>query len=150
MAATAFMISPLVLQTLGCTRPNWEMFRVSNSFHHVKVDGEARGRRRQSQPGRKSISGRSNILGPRTWNIVSGVFTPALAKHLESFSLIDCISVGVDPMQRNFEPIRKQVEAWQGSELTDVTGKVVIHEAFVEGGLEAPKHLARALHDLYF
>ena len=53
-------------------------------------------------------------------------------------------------MQRNFEPMRKQVETWQRSELTDVTAKVVIYEAFVEGKLEAPKHLARTVHDLYF
>jgi len=53
-------------------------------------------------------------------------------------------------MQRNFELMRKQVETWQRSELTDVTAKVVIDEAFVEDKLEAPKHLARAVHDLYF
>jgi len=53
-------------------------------------------------------------------------------------------------MQRNFEPMRKQVEAWQRSELTDVTAKVVIYEAFVEGKLEAPRHLPRTVHDLYF
>jgi len=29
--------------------------------------------------------------------------------------------------------MRKQVEAWQRCELTDVTAKVVIYEAFVEG-----------------
>jgi len=80
----------------------------------------------------------------------AGDFTPVLAKHSKSFSLIDCISVGVDRMQRNFEPMRKQVEAWQKRELTDVTAKVVIYEAFVEGRLEAPKHLARTVHDLYF
>lgn len=51
---------------------------------------------------------------------MSGVFTPVLAKHSKSFWLIDCISVGVDRMQRNFEPMGKQVEAWQ-SDLTDVT-----------------------------
>jgi hypothetical protein len=34
--------------------------------------------------------------------------------------------------------------------LTDVTAKVVIDEALVEGRLEAPKHLARTVHDLYF
>ncbi len=78
------------------------------------------------------------------------MFTPVLAKHSKSFSLIDCISVGVDRMQRNFEAMRKRVEAWQKSELTDVTAKVVIYEAFVEGQLEAPKHLARTVHDLYF
>jgi len=52
-------------------------------------------------------------------------------------------------MQRNFEPMRKQVEAWQRSELTDVTAKVVIYEPFIEGRLEAPKHLAHSVHDLY-
>ena len=34
--------------------------------------------------------------------------------------------------------------------LNDVTAKVVIYEAFVEGKLEAPKYLARTVHDLYF
>ena len=52
---------------------------------------------------------------------VTAVFTPVLAKHSKSFSLIDCVSVGVDRMQRNFKPMRKQVETWQRSELTDVT-----------------------------
>ena len=37
------------------------------------------------------------------------------------------------------EPMRKQVGAWQKSELTDVTAKVVIYEAFVEGKLDTPK-----------
>ena len=37
----------------------------------------------------------------------SGDFTPVLAKHSKSFSLIDCISVGVDRMQRNFGPMQK-------------------------------------------
>src|SRR2546429_3143400 len=40
----------------------------------------------------------------------SGDFTPVLAKHSKSFSLLDSISVGIDRMQRNFEPMRKQVE----------------------------------------
>jgi len=38
----------------------------------------------------------------------AGDFTPVLAKHSKSFSLIDCISVGVDRMQRNFEPMRNR------------------------------------------
>jgi hypothetical protein len=74
----------------------------------------------------------------RHCHIVPGVFMPVLAKHSKSFSLIDCVSVGVDRMQRNFEPMRRQVETWQRSELMDVTAKVVIYEAFVEGKLEAP------------
>jgi hypothetical protein len=78
----------------------------------------------------------------------TGDFTPVLAKHAKSFSLIDCISAGVDRMQCNVEPMRKQVEKSQQSELTDVTAKIVIYEAFVEGRLEAPKHLARRRSDV--
>jgi hypothetical protein len=68
-------------------------------------------------------------------NIVPG--TPVLAKHSKSFSLIDCISVGVDRMQRNFEPMRKQVETWQRSELTDVTAKVEVRGIPAENDLES-------------
>jgi len=89
-------------------------------------------------------------LIPKFGDFVTRVFTPVLDKHSKSFSLIDCISVGVDRMQRNFDPMRQQVEAWQKSELTDVTAKVVIYEAFLEGKLDAPKHRARTVHDLYF
>lgn len=50
-------------------------------------------------------------------------------EQLRRSFLIDCISVGVDRMQRIFEPMQKQVETWQRSELTDVTANVVIYEA---------------------
>ena len=80
----------------------------------------------------------------------SGDFTPVLAKHSKSFSLLDSISVGIDRMQRNFEPMRKQVETWRSSELTTVAAKMIIYEAFIESELEVPKHLARNVHDHYF
>ena len=53
-------------------------------------------------------------------------------------------------MQRSFEPMRRQVEAWQKSELTDVTARIIIYQAFIEGELGVPKHLARRVHDVYF
>jgi len=40
-----------------------------------------------------------------------GDFTPVLAKHTKNLSLVDILAVGVDRMQRNFEPMRKLVEA---------------------------------------
>ena len=74
-----------------------------------------------------------------------------LAKHSMSFSLIDSISVDDDRMQRNFEPMHRQVEAWQRSELTDVAAKVVIYEEFVEAKLEDyPNILPAQMHDRYF
>jgi hypothetical protein len=91
---------------------------------------------------RKAI--RRNIGGSE--HIVSGVFTPVLAKHSKSFSLIDCISVGVEEL-RTHAKASGRVAA---KRTDDITAKVVIYEAFVEGKLEAPKHLARTVHDLYF
>jgi hypothetical protein len=79
-----------------------------------------------------------------------GDFTPVLAKHSKSFSLVDAISIGVDRMQRNFEPMRQQVETWRQSELTEVTARLIIYQAFIESELDVPKHLARRVHELYF
>jgi hypothetical protein len=79
-----------------------------------------------------------------------GDFSPVLAKHSKNFNLIDAVSVGVDRMQRNFEPMRRQIDIWRSSQIADQEAKLVIYQAFVEGELEAPKHLARRVHDLYF
>jgi hypothetical protein len=78
------------------------------------------------------------------------VFQPLLAKHSKSFSLVDAIADGVDRMQRNLEPMREQVEIWRQTELTNVTAKMIIYQAFIEGDLDIPKHLARHVHGLYF
>jgi hypothetical protein len=80
----------------------------------------------------------------------SGDFTPVLAKHSKHFSLQDSLAVGVDRMQRSFEPMRLQVETWREQQLTTATAKLVIYRAFVEGELDAPRHLAQAVHQLYF
>src|SRR5881296_4285481 len=79
-----------------------------------------------------------------------GDFTPVLAKHSKNFSLVDALSVGVDRMQRNFEPMRRQVEAWKNLQLPETHAKLLIYRAFVEEELDAPKHLARKVHDFYF
>lgn len=60
-------------------------------------------------------------------NIVSGTFTPVLAKHTKSFNLIDTLSVGVDRIQRNFEPLQRQVETWRKTQITDDTAKLIFY-----------------------
>jgi hypothetical protein len=79
-----------------------------------------------------------------------GDFTPVLAKHSKHFSLVDVLSIGIDRIQRNFEPMKKQVEAWKATRVSDESAKLVIYRAFVQGELDVPKHLARRVHDLYF
>jgi hypothetical protein len=51
--------------------------------------------------------------------------------------------------RRESDAAKLRAAAKAGRSLTDVTAKVVIYEAFIEGQLEAPKHLARSVHDLY-
>lgn len=79
-----------------------------------------------------------------------GDFTPVLAKHTKHLSLADVLSVGIDRMQRSFEPMKKQVEAWKSARLSDETARLVIYRAFIEGELDVPRHLARRVHSLYF
>ncbi len=46
--------------------------------------------------------------------------------------------------------MRKQVEIWRQTELSNVTAKMIIYQAFIEGDLDVPRHLARRVHDCYF
>ncbi len=79
-----------------------------------------------------------------------GDYTPVLAKHSKHFSLEDALSIGVDRMQRNFDPMRQQVGRWRLQQLSEEMARLTIYRAFIEGELEVPKHLARRVHDLYF
>jgi hypothetical protein len=78
------------------------------------------------------------------------VFTPVLAKHTKSFNLVDTLSVGVDRIQRNFEPLQRQVESWRQTQITDAQAKLIFYSAFVDGKLDAPKSLLPEVHCLYF
>lgn len=80
----------------------------------------------------------------------NGDFEPVLAKHFKHFNILNALSVGVDQMQRNFEPMVKAVDRWRDSQLTDVSAKLLIYQAFIEADLDIPRHLARPVHDLYF
>jgi hypothetical protein len=80
----------------------------------------------------------------------NGDFSPLLAKHTKNFNLNRALSAGIDDTQRNFEPMVKAVEHWRTTQITDVTARLVIYRAFVEAELEAPRHLDRVVHDLYF
>jgi hypothetical protein len=46
--------------------------------------------------------------------------------------------------------MHRQVEAWRISQLSDEAAKLIIYQAFIEGELEVPKHLARVVHHRYF
>jgi len=77
-----------------------------------------------------------------------GDYTPVLAKHSKNFSLEDSLAIGVDRMQRNFGPLKQQVEDWQAMQLSTASAKLLIYQAFIEDDLGFPKHLARVQKEL--
>jgi hypothetical protein len=85
----------------------------------------------------KPTSRKLNSPGGEFGNIVPGVFNPVLAKHSKRFNPIDTLAVRVDRIQRNFEPMQRQVEQWRTSQITDHRAKLIMYEAFVDGELEA-------------
>ena len=80
----------------------------------------------------------------------SGDFTPVLAKHSKNFNLVHSLEIGVSEMQRNFGPMTQQVARWRDSQLSDVTARLIIYQAFIEGVIDFPRHLAQPVHRAYF
>lgn len=79
-----------------------------------------------------------------------GDFRPVFHKHSSKLDLIEVVSIGVDKIQRNFEPLRKQIGEWQEKPLADERAKLIIYNAFVEAGLAIPRHLVHHVHSNYF
>ena len=80
-----------------------------------------------------------------------GDFSPVLAKHSKHLSLEDTLSIGVDRMQRNFEPMRtaggklaSATAVSRGGKADDLPG---VHR---RGSWMSRRHLARKVHELYF
>lgn len=44
----------------------------------------------------------------------------------------------------------RQTENWRSQQLANDTVKLIINRTFIEGDLNAPKHLAGVVHDLHF
>ena len=58
--------------------------------------------------------------------------------------------MGVDSIQRNFEPLTKQVDALKANLLSDGRAKSIICDAFIGDRLEVPKHIGKVVYDHYF
>jgi hypothetical protein len=79
-----------------------------------------------------------------------GDFQPVLAKHSNRLNLIDLVSVGVDRIQRNFEPLQRTVTDWQKCIVNDAEARLIIYEAFVERKLPVSPRLINEVHRHWF
>jgi hypothetical protein len=80
----------------------------------------------------------------------NGDFEPLPAKHTKHFNPQRALSGGIDDMQRNFAPMVKAVDTWRDAQLSDMSAKLLIYQAFVEAELDVPHHLDRRVHEFYF
>jgi len=79
-----------------------------------------------------------------------GDFVALARKHSKNLDIVETMAIGIDRIQRKFDEVTQQVDVWRGYELPDAEAKVIIYRAFIEDELEAPKHLAKEVHQLYF
>jgi len=79
---------------------------------------------------------------------MSGDFKPLAAKHTRNFNLIDALSIGVDRLQRGWEPLRERVDFMRNKVLPITTAQALVYRAFTEGRF--PIRLLRSVHSHYF
>ncbi len=78
----------------------------------------------------------------------SGEFKPLLAKHTKGFDLIESVSIGVDRIQRGFQPLKESIETKRLVIVSDDEAKILIYQAFIEE--KFPITLIKSVHKNYF
>jgi hypothetical protein len=79
---------------------------------------------------------------------LSGDFKPLLAKHTKHFDLIESLSVGVDRIQRGFQPLRDAIDFKRSYKLRDEEARSLIYRAFMENRF--PIKLLKVVHHEFF
>jgi hypothetical protein len=79
---------------------------------------------------------------------LSGDFKPLLAKHTKHFDLVESLSIGVDRIQRGFQPIKDAIAFKRGHQLRDEEARAMIYRAFMENRL--PLKLLKTVHHEFF
>jgi hypothetical protein len=79
---------------------------------------------------------------------LSGDFKPLLAKHTKHFDLVESLSIGVDRIQRGFQPLRDAITFKRGHKLRDEEARSMIYRAFMENRF--PLKLLRTVHREFF
>jgi hypothetical protein len=79
---------------------------------------------------------------------LSGDFKPLLAKHTKHFDLIESLSIGVDRIQRGFQPLREAIDLRRGYLLSEEVAHSLIYRTFMENRF--PLKLLNTVHREFF
>lgn len=61
---------------------------------------------------------------------LSGDFNPLLAKHSKNFDLIESVSIGIDRIQRNWNPLRVDIDRKRNTLIDPDQARLLIYKAF--------------------
>lgn len=78
----------------------------------------------------------------------NGEFNPLLAKHSKNFDLIESVSIGVDRIQRSWQPLREAIDLKRDCYLEEGTAREFIYKLFTE--FKFPVSLFKTVHKEYF
>jgi len=78
----------------------------------------------------------------------SGDFKPMLAKHSKHFDIEESVSIGIDRIQRGWQPLREKIDFMRNKVLPITTAQAIIYRAFTEG--KFPVRLLKSVHRHYF
>ncbi|KAF0202850.1 MAG: hypothetical protein FD167_5658, partial [bacterium] len=79
-----------------------------------------------------------------------GDFVPIKVKHSQKLELTECVSIGVDRIQRKFRPLQNKVEKMKEDFISNEEAKLIIYEAFIDKKLPVPITLLPLVHAYYF
>lgn len=77
-----------------------------------------------------------------------GEFHPMLAKHSKNFDLIESVSMGIDRIQRQWDPLKDAIEFKRNYKLNGVEAQALIYRAFMQE--KFPVKLMRTVHSEFF
>lgn len=77
-----------------------------------------------------------------------GDFNPLSAKHTKGLNLTESVGVGVDRLQRGWEPLRQAIDKKRETELVEDDARLWIYKAFTDGKM--PVSLFKSVHTEFF
>lgn len=78
----------------------------------------------------------------------NGDFQPMLAKHSKNLDIIESVSMGIDRIQRSWNPLKAAIDHKRNTELDTDEAKLLIYQAFMEK--KFPVTLMKQVHKGYF
>jgi hypothetical protein len=79
---------------------------------------------------------------------LSGDFKPLLAKHSKNFDLVEAVSMGVDRIQRGWQPLREQIDFKRQQQITEGEAQALVYRAFMNERF--PVKLMKSVHREFF